>query len=1386
MRFAVCILNFLRRLLSHPRTLTIRRIVRRTLAISSVILAVVFVLTLTMDVGPQLRERAEVAGSNYLKRSMHIGYLGIRLWRGSYVVRDLVIDGMTPQSRPWLVAKQIEVFMQWRTLVNRQIVLDSIDMSDWNMYVEQLADGRTNFPSLSRGGGRSRWTTTLKYVRAHRGEFAFDDQGTPWSVTARNIDVTVSKPNTEYRGSARFSNGLVAIQSYVPFRADMDTTFKIDGGRVIFDAIHLTTDGTKSELKGDVDLSHWPEQMYSVKSTIDLPRMRQLFFANDKFELAGTANFDGYFHLFKGDVRPDGKPSGGRELKGNFTSATAFVNDYRFDDLRGYVRWIPTALEVHDATANLFGGHANFEYSLAPLGQRGVKPANRFEATYAGLDLTSLTDFFDLRGMRLAGRMSGRNLLEWPSGRFADRRWTGDLRVDPPAGTTLMTRELPVDQLRARAPRNQQRGEFSPNLPKGPIAVGGTLAYALGPEWVEIGPSQIATATTFVNVEGQTAYGERSRLPFHVSSSDWQDSDRVFAALLTAFGSRTKVIPVDGYGTFDGVMRNAFRQPRIEGTFVGYDMRAFDVTWGAISGEAVIENAYADVKNVVVTAGESAMSVDGRFSLGYPRRDGGEQIDARIRLNRRPVADLKHAFGIEDYNVDGNLSGDFHVTGEYERPFGYGMMTITDGGAYGEKFETADASVRLEGDGVRLESIQIKKGQGGGTGNAFVSWNGTYSFTFDGMNIGVETLTVTRNATLPLSGIIDFTAAGSGAFARPEYTVHGTIKDFFIADEGIGTVVGDLTIADKLLTMKVEAASTRLAVTGSGTIALTDAMDADLTFTVVDTSLDPYVRAFQPRLSPYTTAVASGTLHVYGELSDINNVLVDASVERFDARLFDYALRNPDDPDVPGRRRPIRIALDRQSVRVLDMRLVGQDTQLDIAGAVDLHNQTVAVRFSGSANLQILEGFTRNVRTTGRAVVRAAVEGSIDNPILNGSMTVEAGRFRHFSLPHALDDINGVITFDSRGVHLDEMTAKLGEGPVTFAGSIGIEEYRPGRVDVTMTGENMRLRYPQREPYLRALVDAQMTLEGTVDGMTLAGNVAVRDATYSQDFRSGGSLFDLGSGEVTPTSIANAPPTLPLAYDIRIRAPSNVTVRNNLLQRVVATADLRLQGTYERPVLLGNIDVERGEVLFEGKRYVIRRGSITLNNPTKTEPYFDVQAETRIRVPGETYIVTIDTAGTDPVKGLHFSSDPSLPDYQLFALLFSDIAPGRDIEFRQYSGVTPQEQLLRDRMTRALTGTVSAEIGRAVQEAFAVDTFQCTPSLFDPNQQSARLDPSARCTVGKRLSERIFFTYSRSLSSTTRDQVIVLEIDQTDQLSWILSRNEDGTYALDLRVRRTF
>ncbi len=1339
----------------------------------AVILAVTFVTTLSVDLGPALRAQAERGGTGLIERPMHIGRLGIRLWNGRFFVEDLVIEGLTPQSRPFLSARRLDISMPWRTLFSRRVVFDAIEMTDWKMYVETFPDGRHSFPKFTRDtpAGQSRWTTTTEYIRAHRGEFTFEDHGTPWSTVARNLDVIITRPTSEYRGQASFSEGTVQIQDYEPMRADMQTNFRIADGKILMDRIDLQTDGARSQLTGVIDARRWPEQLYQVRSHYQFPTMREIFFARETFSLSGEGDFTGTFHMYKEVV--NGKSRTGRELKGTFTSDVLGMNAYRFTTLRGDVRWVPEDLKVTNASADLYGGTSDFTYTMAPLGNPAVKPTYTFDAAYTDVDLVTLTSFLELKGIRAAGRASGRHLVEWPSGGFATRYGDGEIHVTPPAGATVMTRRVPIEQIDAELARGKEWGPFSNHTPMEPVPMSVDLTYAYDLDEIRLAASRVATPATYVEFEGSTAYGDRSRIPFHVTSADWQESDRVLAGLMTAFGSPTNAVAIGGYGSFDGTMEGSFGRPRIVGTFTGERMQAFDVVWGSATGTAVIENSYVDVKDVAIRSGDSTIVTTGRFSLGYPRADRGEEINAIIRITRRPVADLRHSFELDDYDLDGLLSGEFHVYGGYQTPLGFGNLAIVQGVAYGEPFETATASLRFEGEGVRLDNIALSKGTGRGTGAAYVGWNSTYSFNFDGQRIPIESLALVSGPnTPPLSGLLDLSAGGSGTFDVPRYDVRATIRDFFVADEGIGQVVSNININGELMTLRIEAASPRLSVSGSGQIELTPEMNAEMVFSVSDTSLDPYIRAFEPALSPFTTAIASGNIRVNGSLSNIDDLLVEASVDKLDIRLFDYRIVNA---------APVQVALDRHSVRLTDMRLVGDDTELNLSGIVNLHDERIAMRATGTANLGILQGFVANVRSSGRASVAATLDGGMRDPLVSGTMTIENGRVRQFDLPHALENVSGVIRFDSRGFRFDELTGRLGGGPVQFGGGVNIVGYRTGRIDVTMSGQNMRLRFPEG---MTSLVDADLTLQGTVAGATLGGNVVVRNAVYRGAFDAGGAGALALAGGVTSTT-APLDTTMPLRYDVAVSAPSTLRIENDTM-RLQATAELQLRGTFDRPLLVGRAEVSRGDFTFEGRRYLVTRGTIDFNNPTRIDPFLDIEVETRIRVPAQTYRVTVRAVGTMDRLTPDFTSDPPLPQVEVLSLLLGDVSPGQDVELRQYASVTPQQQLLRERASRALTGALSNQVGRVVEQTFGVDTFQLTPSLVDPNAQSSRLDPAARLTIGKRLSERIYLTYSRSLSSSTRDQIILLEYDQTDRFSWILSRNEDRTYALDVRVRHVF
>ena len=1343
------------------------RYFRLSLIIVAAILASSVVSTLTVDLGPGLRALAERGASSRLKRAVRMGSLSVRVFTGRFMIANLTIDGRKPEDKLFFTARQISIALDWSAALQRRpdFNVTSVDIVDWQMLVEEWPDGHSfpKFTSDEPSSGPRPFTTTVQYLRAWHGRFIYDNHGAPWSVVAPNIDLNITRVRG-YQGEATFHGGMVKIQDHLPMWANFKARYEIDGNLLHLRKVDIETDGATTAAVGDIDLRRWPEMLYDVKSRVNFQRMREIFFEKEAWELAGDGDFAGKFHLFKG----------GYDLAGSFASPELGVYAYRFPSLAGSLHWTRNLFEVTHGSADFFGGASQFAYSIKPLGSR-ERRTSRFDATYQNVDVAKVSDFYELAGVRFAGSASGRNALEWPLGEFAKRQVEGSIEVAMPDGVQPMTAASPL----GTDGGPEEWGPFAPPLLPPHVPIAGALSYRVDADRAEIQDGRFATDRTHVTFEGETAWGDQSRFQFRVASRDFQESDQVLAGILTDFGSPTGAVAFGGRGDFSGVMTGALRRPRVEGVFRGDDLRAWDTVWGSGSGRIVVENSYVSISDGVVRRNGSEIRADGLFSLGYPRRDNGDELDARFRVVRRDVASLRHAFAIDDYPLLGSLTGEFHLTGKYEKPLGFGSMTIDDGRAWNEPFRAATANLRFDGTGVRLDKAEMSGVTGGTmTGAAYIGWDSTYSFSAEARRLPVATVAAFNYPQLAPDGSIDFTASGNGTFDDPEYDVKFRINDLIVKSESVGQVTGTLALRGDELSGEMDAASPRLAVTGTGRIALTPQADAELMFRFHDSSLDLPVRLFMPTLSPLTTAIANGSIRVAGELADWDHLLVDATVDTVDMRLFDYAVRNAG---------PVHLALDGQVIRVQDLRLIGDGSRLTVGGTIGLADQTIALQATGDANLAVLQNFFHDVRGSGRMELSAAINGSLYQPAFSGSAKVDDGRIRHFSLPNSLDDINGTVTFDSRGLGLDGVTATLGGGRVQFGGRVGFEGYMPGELNVTARGENMQVRYPEG---VRSTIDADLTIRGNVKAPAVGGAVTVRNALWNRRVDPTGGLLEIGGKPASPEGIEPSE-TLPVRLDVEVHVPSTLRVENNMA-RLVASADLQLRGSLDRPLLFGSAEVDRGEVTFEGRRYQVTKGTIEFTNPTRIEPFFDVEAETRVRVPGQTYRVIVRAAGTTAHMVPELESDPPLPAADVLALLFSDVRRTQgDVELRARQNPNERQQdILATRATQLLANPISSEVGRVVEQTFGVDTFQLTPSLIDPYNQSAtnyRVNPSARVTIGKRVSERVYLTFSRSVSSSMNDQILLLEYDESDRLSWILSRNEDQqTYSVEFRVRHAF
>jgi translocation and assembly module TamB len=400
--------------------------------------------------------------------------------------------------------------------------------------------------------------------------------------------------------------------------------------------------------------------------------------------------------------------------------------------------------------------------------------------------------------------------------------------------------------------------------------------------------------------------------------------------------------------------------------------------------------------------------------------------------------------------------------------------------------------------------------------------------------------------------------------------------------------------------------------------------------------------------------------------------------------------------------------------------------------------------------------------------------------VFSGLARIDNGRVRHFSLPHSLDAINGAISFDAGGVRMDSLTARMGGGLVTFGGRVGLAGFAPGELSLTAIGEGMRLRYPEG---FSSLIDADLSLRGQMASPVLSGTVAVRSATWTRRFDLSSGIFGLGAvGGAQPAPVGAAPSGFPLRFDVRILAPSTLRVNNNVSDLTVS-ADLRLSGTYDRPALLGRAEVDRGWLIFEGNRIVVTRGMFDFANPARIEPYFDVEAQTRVQAPGETYRVTLSAAGTPGRMTWDASSDPPLPRIEVLSLLLGE-GTSENPELRALQrGARTEQELFTALAARGLTTELSV-INRAVEQTFGVTT-QITPLIGELSTLQS-YNPAARVTIGKRLSSRVYVTYLQALGAGHTEQIVLVEYDQSDRLGWVLSRNEDNTFAIEFRVRHTY
>jgi translocation and assembly module TamB len=210
-------------------------------------------------------------------------------------------------------------------------------------------------------------------------------------------------------------------------------------------------------------------------------------------------------------------------------------------------------------------------------------------------------------------------------------------------------------------------------------------------------------------------------------------------------------------------------------------------------------------------------------------------------------------------------------------------------------------------------------------------------------------------------------------------------------------------------------------------------------------------------------------------------------------------------------------------------------------------------------------------------------------------------------------------------------------------------------------------------------------------------------------------------------------------------------------------------------VVLGRAEIDRGRVYFQGNTYVIRRGGIDFANPQRTDPLFDIEAETRLK----SYRVTLKVNGTLERVYPTLTSDPPLAAVQILSLLagadentVATLSPSQ----------TDQARLAATGAATLAAGRIAEEVGleREAERLFGLNRFSIDPSVI----KGGVTNPTARLKVGRRITPDLSVLYSVDLRGA-EDRILSVEYTLSDRLSVLLTRTDPGGIAFDLRLRQS-
>ena len=712
--------------------------------------------------------------------------------------------------------------------------------------------------------------------------------------------------------------------------------------------------------------------------------------------------------------------------------------------------------------------------------------------------------------------------------------------------------------------------------------------------------------------------------------------------------------------------------------------------------------------------------------------------------------------------IEGAISGQLNLEqidlSDYR---GSGRISVTQPRIYGERLDRFSAQVEVDGRKILLRQFQGSIRQGTISGQIAVNLDEeTYRVDIKGSQFPLDDM-VWLQKKIASKGSINFNLKGKGNLSEPNLELLLEGPRIVLKEHVLENVSLQAKSQGEALKFRVQHHYLGNPFLFEGDLGLADPYRVQATSELRQLPLGPYLKLLPVQGLPDVEGVISGRLSLAGPLLDPAQLKVEVAFPQFNLSMAGYELHNVG---------PLQFSYDAGLATIDQLSLRGADTELEIEGTVDLRGiQNINLKLEGAMNLLVLNSFLPTGAMAGQVQLETVIGGSLSQPRIVGVADLKEGFLVHPQLPTTLFDAEGSLRFTANQVALDSFSARTIYGTVNAEGGIFLEGLQPTRWQINVSGNDLRLEYPRN---LISTLDVDLDLLKSDTSQLISGAVYVRAAEYSEDISIPELMVEYARSDIDSLPTTGAPE---VALDITVEAYQSIRATNNLAD-VVASADLNARGTLQNPVILGTVTIDSGLVFLENNEYEISRGIVNFNNPRRTRPFVNLEAQTEIRE------FTISVVILGPVDQLEFTfrADPPLPTPSILSLLAI--------------GQTQEEILGFEGESQSQVGTLAvygagAILSRSFGEKletrtsrlFGIEKFSIDPFLFGSERS-----PGARITLGKQLTKDLSVNYSTDLSSNQQGQIVVFEYKVTDWLTTVGTRDQDGSIAVDFKLKKRF